>query len=546
MNPAARSMKSLSDEERERVKALGDQIMAAPHPANALFHQIQALNPSSDIPVTRALFESLFFKIPRQHYWTLRKMADIYDLMGEELASMLMNSLAIAYEPQDDSILPYQKLFRYFDEEGSQHDALEIFDRQVKATPEHLHLKEERIARLAAKAGLPRPASLTPPVASPAELGLRIPVEPSEMTEPLGGRRFGHGLPLELEPFQVAQMRPAIEVHALIDAELFIFGDAIAVRSRNGAFLRELSICRFPKAVGDKVIDLEQEAGAVEQIECDSAVIISDPVAAPNLCHFLLDQMSRLDIYWRANGETRDATVIGPAIKLEFQRALLEAFGVKDYLGTGRVAHIRVKRLWVSSNCLQQFCHPAHWGARWAIGFIQQNCFPRETPSRSGRRIYISREEGYAAGRRVFNRAETETLLAARDFEAVVLGAMPFAEQVRLFQEASHVVGVHGAGLTNIVFCRPGTQVLEIFHPALASPAYAVTAQSVGLDYSLLVGSDSDFDDAPLNDPASNVRKNHLQAVRDVFVDLGELRRWLDESGCIGPIGATASIDSGV
>ena len=49
-----------------------------------------------------------------------------------------------------------------------------------------------------------------------------------------------------------------------------------------------------------------------------------------------------------------------------------------------------------------------------------------------------------------------------RGFEIVVPGALTLTEQIRVFREASVVVGPHGAGLTNIVFCEPGTIVYEL------------------------------------------------------------------------------------
>jgi len=36
---------------------------------------------------------------------------------------------------------------------------------------------------------------------------------------------------------------------------------------------------------------------------------------------------------------------------------------------------------------------------------------------------------------------------------------------VALFQRAECVIGPHGAGLTNLVFCRPGVQVIEVGTP---------------------------------------------------------------------------------
>jgi len=45
---------------------------------------------------------------------------------------------------------------------------------------------------------------------------------------------------------------------------------------------------------------------------------------------------------------------------------------------------------------------------------------------------------------------------------SVELEEMAFSEQVRLFSQARIVIGIHGAGLANVVFCRPGSVLIEV------------------------------------------------------------------------------------
>ena len=47
-------------------------------------------------------------------------------------------------------------------------------------------------------------------------------------------------------------------------------------------------------------------------------------------------------------------------------------------------------------------------------------------------------------------------------FEPIVPGRMSFREQIRVFSEASVVVGPHGAALTNLVFAPHGCRIVEI------------------------------------------------------------------------------------
>ena len=45
---------------------------------------------------------------------------------------------------------------------------------------------------------------------------------------------------------------------------------------------------------------------------------------------------------------------------------------------------------------------------------------------------------------------------------------LPFKKQIYLFKKASVILGAHGAAFTNIIFCKPGTKIIEIIpanHP---------------------------------------------------------------------------------
>lgn len=60
---------------------------------------------------------------------------------------------------------------------------------------------------------------------------------------------------------------------------------------------------------------------------------------------------------------------------------------------------------------------------------------------------------------------------------------MPMKEQVRAIQDASIIIGAHGAGLTHIVSATPKTIVLEIISSEYRRPHFALIAKWKGLEY---------------------------------------------------------------
>lgn len=110
----------------------------------------------------------------------------------------------------------------------------------------------------------------------------------------------------------------------------------------------------------------------------------------------------------------------------------------------------------------------------------------RAEPAVPWRKLFISRAD--SGNRALVNEAEVAALAAAAGFTRVVLGGMPVAEQVRLFAEATHIVAPHGAGLANLVFCRPGTAVCELHMDCYVQWAFRRLAALRGLRYGCVIG----------------------------------------------------------
>jgi capsular polysaccharide biosynthesis protein len=100
-------------------------------------------------------------------------------------------------------------------------------------------------------------------------------------------------------------------------------------------------------------------------------------------------------------------------------------------------------------------------------------------------RIYISRRD--TPHRRVVNEAELEDRLAQEGFSTVLLSKLSFAEQVSLFCSAAFVFAPHGAGLANVIFCRPGTVVAEFCPDAYTNICFATLSQIRGLRHHIYV-----------------------------------------------------------
>ena len=69
------------------------------------------------------------------------------------------------------------------------------------------------------------------------------------------------------------------------------------------------------------------------------------------------------------------------------------------------------------------------------------------------------------------------------DFKLFDGSTASMTETIEAFASAALVVGVHGAGLANIIFCHPGTNVLELTLPEPEFREYEAIAANLGLSY---------------------------------------------------------------
>jgi capsular polysaccharide biosynthesis protein len=166
--------------------------------------------------------------------------------------------------------------------------------------------------------------------------------------------------------------------------------------------------------------------------------------------------------------------------KHRFQEEALEILGIKaeQIINSADVALLTGKNLIVP-------CHQIMNGREfppWAIQYLRDKFLPifAEKTIPADRRIYISR--GSTGHRRLQNERDIVGKLGEYGFYEVKAEKLSFQEQVRLFRGAEVIVAPHGSGLANMVFCSPGTKVIELF-PAANSDLYYRLSVALHLEY---------------------------------------------------------------
>ena len=106
---------------------------------------------------------------------------------------------------------------------------------------------------------------------------------------------------------------------------------------------------------------------------------------------------------------------------------------------------------------------------------------PSDKAAFESEKIFISRK---SKARRLPNQNEIEALFKKYDFKTIYFEDLTTSQQRSCMANANFVAGLHGAGLTNLIACRPSTVVLELAGTE-STAAYAKMAHGLDLQYEL-------------------------------------------------------------
>jgi len=215
-----------------------------------------------------------------------------------------------------------------------------------------------------------------------------------------------------------------------------------------------------------------------------------------NYYHFLIEEMPRIWFAKEAGFEISDFDhfIMFSPIHAS-TRVVCERLDIKKekIIPLEKVPHVECEEFYFTSG-------PWYYGQTFALrarDFLLS--LSQSAKTCHGRRIYISRERrGHG---KISNENELFQELALIGFEKVTPEALSFDEQIATFQQAEWIIGAHGAGLTNVIFSRPGCKLIEIRNPTYdANETYQTRGGNIfwrlseflGLDYEAFFASPND------------------------------------------------------
>ncbi|MEG4309671.1 MULTISPECIES: tetratricopeptide repeat protein [unclassified Microcoleus] len=235
--------------------------------------------------------------------------------------------------------------------------------------------------------------------------------------------------------------------------------------------------------------------------------------------HWMFDVITRFDLLQRSGLiETIDKFVVN-ASDSSYQAETLEILGIPQakILESRCNLHITADKLIVPSISYDG----SGAVSKWKCEYLKQTFLNEKQPLNTdySDRIYITRKQ--ASYRRLVNEEEVIKYLEKIGFRSVKLETMSVGEQASCLAAAKVVIAPHGGGLTNLVFCSPGTKVIELFSPLYVPHCYWMISNLCSLEHYYLLGE--------LVDDKIQKCPGH----KDMRVDLNSLEKLLSLAGVL-------------
>ena len=234
--------------------------------------------------------------------------------------------------------------------------------------------------------------------------------------------------------------------------------------------------------------------------------------------HWMTDVLPRINLILRAGHQLAEFDhILVTGIEKPFQKETLLAAGIP--LNRCRILGPKARGYYCENLTLPSLPSTTGVVPRSTVDYLKE-LFPVKRPF-AKRKIFIGRAD--AKHRILRHESEIRQQLGLRGFEAYECEGKGVAEQARLFHSAEAIVAAHGAALTNLVFCKPGTTVLELFSPKYVNPCYRDTCVAANLRYAAVIGNGEDWEVVMGHDqpaaPISTSAEATLEALAQIIAE---------------------------
>ena len=191
-----------------------------------------------------------------------------------------------------------------------------------------------------------------------------------------------------------------------------------------------------------------------------------------NYWHWIFDVLPRIKILENSYDIKSIDYFLLPNLSKNYQKETLDLLQIPDKkrLSSIEYRHIVANKIISTSHPYVIRNDPSNeiqnipiWITSWLRNsFLKENNFKDDS---FPKKIYIDRSDAksnHREFRKILNENDIIKNLQSEGYKIIRLADLHFKAQIKTFFNADKIIGLHGAGFANLIFCKPNTKILEI------------------------------------------------------------------------------------
>ena len=235
----------------------------------------------------------------------------------------------------------------------------------------------------------------------------------------------------------------------------------------------------FNSNVRDNIVFTKGTPRRLKNLNGSVLSLLTGGAGNNNYWHWIFDVLPRFGLCEKSINLNQIDYFLLPSLLKRFQKETLDCLNIPDHkrISSEKFRHIKAKEIiitdhpvMISGNATKDIQNMPEWINLWLRNnFLNQNM---KTDKQNKKKIYIDRNETnskHLPQRTIINEDEVKEYLVKNNFIVIKLHETNFKNQVNLFYNAECIIGLHGGGFGNIVFCEPKTKIIELKNKSSAN-----------------------------------------------------------------------------
>tara|TARA_B100001564_G_scaffold359962_1_gene384196 strand:- start:4712 stop:5812 length:1101 start_codon:yes stop_codon:yes gene_type:complete len=185
-----------------------------------------------------------------------------------------------------------------------------------------------------------------------------------------------------------------------------------------------------------------------------------------NFFHWMFDVLPKIAIIEKYYDLKKIDYFLCPDLnRWQLQTLILLGLKKEQCLSSVKFRHVQANKIitvshpWLrSKNIVKDIENLPIWISKW----LRKKFINIKSNKNFSKKIYIDRSDTISNYRKIINENDLKILLKKKGFKFFRLANLNFKDEVQLFYNAKKIVGLQGAGLTNLIWCRKNTRIIEI------------------------------------------------------------------------------------